>query len=162
MSNLYTLIWHEKRIDTASVRNLYTLIDDVYESTWHWYTTSMNRYTIYVRSMRNLYTSTWHQYRFGTRSAWYRHTVYKQRVCNDMSLGYNLYESTSDLNTLDVKCIDIDMTPIKNRHSNDMKSISVHRRRMWIDMALIYNLYESLYDVYPLDAKSIYIIMKFI
>ena len=44
----------------ASIQNRYDidirLIDGVYESAWHLYTTHQYRYALYVRSMRNPYT----------------------------------------------------------------------------------------------------------
>ena len=48
---------HIQRYDNhiASKHDLYDvdiqLIDDVYESTWHWYTNHQNRYALYIRSM---------------------------------------------------------------------------------------------------------------
>ena len=50
---------HIQRYDShiESIQDRYDisvrLIDDVYESTWHWYTTYQNRYALHIRSMGN-------------------------------------------------------------------------------------------------------------
>ena len=48
---------HTQRYDIhiESIQGRYDIdiefIDDVYESTWHWYTTYQNRHALYIRSM---------------------------------------------------------------------------------------------------------------
>ena len=66
------------------------LIDDVYESTWHWYTTYQNRYALYIRSMWNPYTAIWHPYRIDTGSIWHWYTIYRRRIWIDMALVLHL------------------------------------------------------------------------
>ena len=124
-------------------------IDDVYESTWHWYTTYQYRYALHIRSMWNPYTAIWRPYETETSSIWHRYTIYRRRIWIDMALIHNL--SKIDMRFTYARC-EINI----QRYDSNIASM---QDRYDIDIQLIDDVYASAwhwYTIYQIDMRFIY------